>query len=498
MGDEGVVAADWRDERIAELEAESARKDVELAARDARIAVLEGQVATLTAHVAALTKQVADLMEKLGRNSRNSHLPPSSDGPGMRGPSGQGKGQPGTRKRGGQPGHGGSRRTLLPPDQVDEVVDVFPSHCEGCADELPQVRDPEAHRYQQVEMPPIKPHTKEWRCHEVACPKCRHKTRAPYDAAKIPASPFGPRLMAMIAFLTGVYHVSRRKTVVLLWELFGVRISLGALSAVEARVSDAIAPAVEDAWRRVSAGAVKHTDGTSWLQAGATRALWTIATKAATVFKILADSSKATLQPLYGSLRGILVSDRAKALNFWAMDHRQICWAHLLRKFVSFSERAGPAAAMGHELLDYTGILFEYWHDYRDGKLPRATFLAWMAALGPKVEAVLARGVAAGIVGLSGSCADILEHKQALWTFVTHDDVEPTNNHAEREIRAFVLWRKRSYGAQSDRGHLFAERVMTVAHTARKQDKNVLAFLTACCRGRGPRPSLFAPDVVAA
>lgn len=111
---------------------------------------------------------------------------------------------------------------------------------------------------------------------------------------------------------------------------------------------------------------------------------------------------------------------------------------------------------------------------------------------------MLARGVAARIDGLSGSCADILEHKQALWTFVTHDDVEPTNNHAEREIRAFVLWRKRSYGAQSDRGNLFAERVMTVAHTARKQDKNVLAFLTACCRGHGPRPSLFAPDVVAA
>ena len=73
------------------------------------------------------------------------------------------------------------------------------------------------------------------------------------------------------------------ETVVLLWELLGVRISLGALSAIEARVSDAIAPAVEDAWKRVGAGAVKHTDGTSWLQAGATRALWTLATKAATV-----------------------------------------------------------------------------------------------------------------------------------------------------------------------------------------------------------------------
>ncbi len=486
------MAADWRDERIAELEAEGARKD-------ARIAELEGQVATLSAQVAMLTKQVAELMEKLGRNSRNSHLPPSSDPPGTRGASGKSKGsKPVMRKRGGQPGHGGSRRTLVPVEDVDEVVHVFPSHCEGCADELPEITDPDAHRYQQVEVPPIKPHTKEWRCHEVACPKCRHKTRAAYDPMTIPMSPFGPRLMALIAFLTGVYHVSRRKTVVLLWELLGVRISLGALSAIEARVSEAMAPAVEDVWKRVGEGSVKHTDGTSWLQAGATRALWTIATKTATVFKILADNSKATLQPLYGSLCGILVSDRAKALNFWAMDHRQVCWAHLLRKFVSFSERAGPAGELGRELLDYTGILFEYWHDYRDGKLAHAVFVAWMAALGPKVEAALARGVAAGIDGLSGSCADMLEHKAALWTFVAHDDVEPTNNHAEREIRAFVLWRKRSYGTQSERGNLFAERVMTVAHTARKQSKNVLCFLTACCKGRldGTRsPSLFANDL---
>jgi transposase len=493
MGDHAFVSRDWRDDRIAELEQELARKDVELAAKDARIAQLEGQVATLTAHVETLMKQVAELTERLNRNSRNSHMPPSTDPPGSRGGSGEDK--PAGRKRGGQPGHGGSRRALLPPEQVDEVVDVFPSHCEGCANELAEVPDPSASRYQHIELPPIKPYTKEWRLHEVACTKCGCTTRAAYEAAKIPASPFGPRLMALIAFLTGVYHVSRRKTGVLLWELLGVRISLGALSAIEARVSGAIESAVDEAWKRVGEGAVKHTDGTTWLHGGAVRALWTIATKTATVFKILADNSKKTLEPLYGTLRGILVSDRAKQLNFWAMDRRQICWAHLVRKFVSFSERDGASAMIGRELLEYTGILFEYWHDYRAGKLARATFVAWMAALGPKVEAALARAVAAGIDGVSGSCADILEHKQALWTFVAHDDVEPTNNHAEREIRAFVLWRKRSFGAQSERGHVFAERVMTVAHTARKQNKSILGFLTACCKARADgssTPSLFA------
>jgi transposase len=329
-----LVATDWRDQRIAELEGELARRDAGLAARDVRIAQLEAQVA-------ALTKQVAELLEIVGRNSRNSHLPPSTDPPGTRGGQGKEKGKPGKRKRGGQPGHGGCHRVLLPPERVDEFVDLYPSHCEGCARELPEVADPCAKRFQQTEMPPVRPHTKEWRCHEVGCPSCGHRTRAPYDATQIPASAFGPRLMALIALVTGVYHLSRRKTTDLVWELCGVRLSLGALSRIEARVSDALEPAVAQAWKRVGDGVVKHTDGTSWVQAGAVRALWTIATKAATVFKIVADNSKRTLEPLYGSLRGILVSDRAKALNFWAMERRQICWAHLLRKFVSFSERVG-------------------------------------------------------------------------------------------------------------------------------------------------------------
>ena len=118
-----------------------------------------------------------------------------------------------------------------------------------------------------------------------------------------------------------------------------------------------------------------------------------------------------------------------------------------------------------------------------------------MAPVRTHVEALLERAVAEGLPHVSGSCEDILAHRAALWTFVDRDDVEPTNNHAERELRAFVLWRKRSFGTQSTRGNLFAERVMTVAHTARKQEKNVLEFLTACgtaARTGAPPPSLFA------
>ena len=326
-------------QRIADLEATVARQDAELKAKDARIAELEAQVAALMAHVAALTKQVAELSEKLGQNSRNSHLPPSSDPPGAGKASGAPRPKSG-RSRGGQRGHGGSRRTLLPPEQVDEVVDLYPAECESCWKALPEIPDEHAKRYQVTEVPPIRPHTKEVRRHAVMCRCCGHRTRAAYDEHEIPASPFGPRLMSIVALLTGVYHVSRRKTCTLLSDLLGVPISLGAVSAVEERVADAVKPAVDEAWTKVEGAAVKHTDGTSWLKAGSLLALWTIATTAATVFKIVTDGARATLEPLYGALRGILVSDRATALGFWAMERRQICWAHLLRKAVSFSERA--------------------------------------------------------------------------------------------------------------------------------------------------------------
>ena len=467
-----------RDERNAELEAA-------LAAKDARIAELEQQVAALGA-------RVAELAAKLGQNSRNSHLPPSSDPPSAH-PQRRGKGKS-KRKRGGQPGHRGARRELLPPERVDHFVHLFPAHCEGCCKPLPEVPDPLAKRYQTTEVPPIEPHTTEYRRHTVRCRGCGYSTCAAYDERQIPSSPFGPRLMAIMALLTGVYHLSRRKATDVLSDIVGVQVSLGALSAVEARVSDAVQPAVDEAWDQVRQADVKHTDGTSWLQSGLARSLWTIATTMATVFKIVSDSSKLTLQPLYGALRGILVSDRAKALNFWVMDRRQICWAHLLRKFVSFSERDGLAGALGRELLDYTGIVFEYWHDYQDGKLDRERFALWMAPVRQQVEAALERAVAAGLEHVSGSCADILAHAQALWTFVERQGVEPTNNHAERELRAFVLWRKRSFGTQSERGNLFAERLMTVAHTARKQSQHVLSFLTACCQAQRDQtapPSLF-------
>jgi transposase len=479
---------------IEELKAALAARDADLAARQADLAAREADLAVRDARIAILEAELATLRELVGQNSSNSNKPPSSDPPGTGAKAPRKKKAKG-RRRGGQRGHQGSHRALLPPEQMDAFEDHFPCACESCHAALPQVPDPGARRYQHTDLGRDGVFRTEHRRHRVKCRECGHKTWAKYEDA-IPRYPFGPGLMSAVVLLTGVYHLSRRKTACLLWELLGVRISVGAVSRIEKRMSEAVAPAVDEAWEHARDAGVKHADGTSWLRAGVMLSLWVVATAAVTVFKVLADGQGNTLRSkLFVKVCGILVSDRATALKFWVMHRRQICWAHLLRKFIGFSERDGPVASLGKELLDFTGVVFQYWSDFREGKFGRPQLRAFMAPVRLQFEELLERAVAKGEKGFSGSCADILEHREALWTFIDREGVEPTNNHAERELRGFVLWRKRSFGAQSERGDQFAERLMSVAHTARKQRRDVLAFLTDCADAwlrKAEAPSLLA------
>lgn len=475
---------------IAALEAALADSQAALAASQAALAERDEVIA-------ALHKQVEELTERVGQNSGNSHLPPSSDGPGAASRSGKlgSKGKSG-RKRGGQKGHKGVKRELADVSKVDDVVHFFPMTCRGCAADLPQTHDADARRYQQVDIVEFGPWLTEYRRHAVSCPHCGIKTLADYDSQEIPTSAFGPRLTAIVASLTGRYHVSREQAVDLTFEMYGISLCAATVSAMEARTAKALAPVHDEIKQAVQLAPVKYSDGTTWLRDGKTKSLWTISSSMATLYEILDDGCRETITPLFGVLYGILVSDRASVFGFWAMAMRQICWAHLLRKFVSFSERDGPDTAIGRELCECTALVFDYWHAFKAGELTRDELTAWMRPVQRHFEAVLERAVAADLERVSGSCANILAHRDALWTFVVLDDVEPTNNNAERALRPLVLWRKRSFGSKSDRGERFVARIMSVAHTARKQGRSLLDFieqaLTAMVEGR-TAPRLIEP-----
>ena len=94
----------------------------------------------------------------------------------------------------------------------------------------------------------------------------------------------------------------------------------------------------------------------------------------------------------------------------------------------------------------------------------------------------------------AGLCRELTKWWSALWTFARVGGVEPMNNGAERALRPAVLWRKGSFGCDSEAGSRFAERLLTVVATCRQQGRGLLAFLVAAGEAAlrdSPPPSLL-------
>src|SRR6266446_3355030 len=132
----------------------------------------QAYIGTLEARVATLEDRVRTLQEQLNQSSRNSSRPPSSDPPQSQRPT-RPRGQ---RRRGGQPGHPGQTRTLVPVEDVDEVAVLKPKQCRGCHAPL-SGDDPTPFRHQVIEIPPIKPVITEYQWHQLVCPGCRRPWR---------------------------------------------------------------------------------------------------------------------------------------------------------------------------------------------------------------------------------------------------------------------------------------------------------------------------------
>ena len=460
-------------------------------------AAVQELVLSLVARVQALEAEIAKLREQVHRNSRNSSKPPSSDGPDMSPqPGRQGKGE---RKRGGQPGHKGTTRKLVPVEQVKAVHDVKPDTCRHCGHAL-QGEDPEPHRHQVTEIPPVVAEVTEHRLHTLGCPACGTETRAEFPMG-VAQGAFGPRLQAMVALLSGRYHLSKRETGEIMRDFFRAEVSLGSVPALEQRTSAAVAEPVAQAREYVQTQPVVHADETGWRE-GVQRAwLWVAATTQVTAFLIRAHRSGEVARELLGeTFAGIVVTDRWSAYNWLPVHLRQLCWAHLLRDFQAFVERSGESQRIGKAILVQAELMFTGWHQVRAGTLSRAAFQEQMQAVAQKVGQLLRQGAACEHDKTAGTCRDILKREAALWTFVRIAGIEPTNNPGERQIRPGVLWRNTSFGTQSDAGSRFVERIMTVVATLRQQQRNVLDYLTEACEAANwgkPAPTLLPDRAVA-
>jgi transposase len=446
-------------------------------------AVVKGLEATVTLQ----EERIRELEGRLSQNSTNSSKPPSSDPPGVARPGKKPKG----RKRGGQPGHRGHHRMVLPPERVEEVVHE-PESCEHCGHSLAGAEEGRpVHVHQVVELPPIRAEVKEHRMLCLRCPKCSGLTRAPLPV-EVGGKHFGPRLTALAGLLAGHYRMSRRSVVDLLGRVLDVPApSLGSTEACTRETSAALDLSYQEVLAEVRASKWAGADETPWKLRGKKMWLWVGVAKRATVFRVTRGRGAKELEGLLGDFEGIVSSDRWCAYQIYGK--RQLCWAHLVRNFRKLGLRGGKAAEFAAEGEQVCDRVFERWRCFREGTLERDALKQGMRKIQASFRRLVERGAESINRKVAGLCRNLLKLWPSLWTFLD-EEVELTNNTAERALRKAVLWRKNCFGNQSEDGLRYAERILSVSATCQQQQIHPLDFVArsiAALRSGTPAPNLL-------
>jgi transposase len=428
--------------------------------------------------IGLLTARVERLERELAKNSRNSSRAPSSDPPGER-PRPREKGRSG-RGQGGQPGHEGKGRDLLPTVAVDEVVEHWPSSC-GCGhvfceSERVAVRAPA--RHQVEELPRIATIVIEHQCLRVRCPECGREQSGELPA-EVAASAFGPRLQAAVAALAIRNRVSRRDTVELCQELFGARISTGSVEAILTRTADALELPHQQLIRALRHAGRLNMDETGWRLKGARRTLWGAFTDKLAVYRICENRHEERARELLGSSTAIVTSDRWWAYNHLPLARRQICWSHLRRDFTAHAECGGAERELGEAGLRICEEVFWAWEIYQHTG-ERKELRRRVRLLRRELKPILRTysGKKPRYKRTRGLARNLLKAWPALWTFADRRSVQPTNNHAERALRGAVIYRKLSLGSQSENGERRIERLLSASTTCRLQRRSLFEYLT--------------------
>ena len=278
-------------------------------------------------------------------------------------------------------------------------------------------------------------------------------------------------------------------------ELFGARLCTGSVDAICQHASAALAGPHSELRDWVLGQEALHVDETGWRTAGDSRALWTMTTAGASIFEIAERCNREQFDELIGPFSGIVVTDRWPGYEHLNADRRQVCWSHLQRDFRRHSEGLAAQKAFGERGLKLTGRVFAAWRAYQHDHHDRPRLQAEIAPIQTQLRELLEdAGRKNKRTRLHRRFANnLLKIWPALWNFITIDDVEPTNNPAERALRGPVIHRKLSHGTRTDDGERFAERALSAAATCRQRQRSLFDYLTellaAHARGH-PLPAL--------
>lgn len=391
--------------------------------------------------ILALLERVAALEAKLNQPPKtptNSSLPPSR---------GQKANRPPRPKKPRRPRPGPGMTRELAPDP-DQVVDCHAPACPHCGTAVRPGDQTVRHAYDHIELPPIQPVVTRVRLFGQRCPSCRRRVRGVPPATMPPGSPFGPSILALLAYLHHHHAVAYERLSRLMAELFGLRISEGAIANALRRANrplERAEAAIVERLRRAEVIGCDETGARLTTAEQGTRMAWewVLVSDTAVLHRIHPSRGRDVITEVLGEHRPrCWVSDRWGAQQGHA-DTQQVCLAHVLRD-VQYAIDAGEpcfapalrrllcwAIAVGRRRPTLKDSTLAQYHAKADRRLDRLLLLPTITEAGAELLRQTKRW------------------RAQFFTFLTDRAVPPTNNASERALRPSVIFRKVTNGFRS-------------------------------------------------
>lgn len=416
-----------------------------------------------------LRAEIAKLTRKQNRNSSNSSSPPSKDV----GPKNRHRRRRSGRKPGGQRGHVGHWRKKLPDDQITTWLrHPITEPCVCGHDDLHERRY--ATSIDVMGVHGVTRHQPE----SGRCNMCRRRRTAALPAG-VTRRVMGTDLLAASAFLTGVTGASRRKTLAVLADVLGKRVSLGTLSTREEEVSEALKAPMTEIHDAALAADVKHLDETGHRKKGLKFTSWVLSTSVVTVLFLGLRRGGASLAKVLkgAALKGIAVTDRYAVYERFGST-RQLCLEHIRRNFLGLVDVDGVVGEVAQRCASAVRRVLIAWRDHRTRRLGDEEYRQIVIRCRQRIRAELRHSWQLHPELKTLAYVFFVEPEIA-WRFFVDPRVPPTNNQGERDIRELVVRRKVQLHTWSERGDRYVERTLSISGTCRKLSKSPYDFLVA-------------------
>jgi transposase len=447
---------------------------------------LEKEVADLKALVKQLLARISDLESQINKNSKNSSKPPSSD---------RKSNLPLIKKKESRPFHPGASRQLLPESMVTSRTERKVDACPRCRSAMIPTGD--IIKWQQIELPEIKPLVHQWDLHVCQCPKCLLVVKPSLEAGE--EYVLGAKFEALVNLCLSRFrmgHLAVREFIATL--LPEVNLSQGFISKIKRRAAKALLSPQQQIMEKIlEEEAPLHADATGWRHMGVNEYAVVTRVNNWIAFFFVPRQNKATLKDLLHR-RGLhLVTDRGLPVSEVGARIQQYCLAHLLRNLQGLAEHRWTtieeAQRIGEIHAEIQNLFIDK-HRMEQGEISVNTWRQYGYETWQNIQDLIEQALESNPgKKIQKAFQKIQKGWKHFKVYLRRPDYPMTNNLAEEALRSLVIARKLCFGSRSEYGRSWRERIQSCIETLHRRGHSVLDFLAEAIRAS--RNGTTCPDI---